>query len=33
MGVKEADRGIANHVMCVQELYYESLFKLGYHSC
>jgi hypothetical protein len=32
MGVEEADRSISNYVMCVQELYFDSPFKLRYHS-
>jgi len=31
MAVDESDRSIVKHVMCVQELYFESPFKLGYH--
>ena len=29
MGVEEADMVMSNYVMCVQEFYFESLFKLG----
>jgi len=32
-GLHEAESSIAKYVMYVQELYFESIFKLGYQYC
>jgi len=31
MGLEEADRSMAKYIMYVNELYFESPFKIGYH--